>query len=427
MSVLIIEAGPAHTPQAGTHLRNTLPDDDFNRRAMKLLVPHAGSSDPIPGLPGTRGIHALGGMMIGWSHAVPRPQLPAEWDETLPERELTRHLADAEALLWASADLNGEGSRRQQWLESTIESSLGLSPKRVPVAARRTANGQLEYAGADALLAGGPEDGELTILTGYVAQRIEHHGGRGVSVTARGSGGDEITASGATIVVGAGAVGTPQLLFASGLRHPALGRYMTDHLNLVSTVTLNKDLPEAIDGDAPVNLYLPVTEQRPFHTSIIDLPSVAHTGMTFGDDSSRITNIGTFLGLEPAESNGLRFSETELDGFGLPAVTAHKELSQADHERVAQALADQYTLASTIGQPWEGMASFLRPIGSALHLMGTNRIGLDENTSVASPEGLVRGTENIYVVGNGALGSRNSCNPTLTTVALALHAAESIG
>ena len=87
---------------------------------------------------------------------------------------------------------------------------------------------------------------------------------------------------------------------------------------------------------------------------------------------------------------------------------------------------DHYALARAIGEPTEGTTSFLRPFGSALHLMGTHRMGADERTSVLDASGLVRGTSNVYAVGNGVLPSRNSVNPTLTTVALALHTAERI-
>ena len=46
--------------------------------------------------------------------------------------------------------------------------------------------------------------------------------------------------------------------------------------------------------------------------------------------------------------------------------------------------------------------------------------------AVLDETGLVRGTTNVYAVGNGAIPSRNSVNPTLTTVALALHTADRI-
>jgi choline dehydrogenase-like flavoprotein len=234
-----------------------------------------------------------------------------------------------------------------------------------------------------------------------------------------------VTFNAGAIIVGAGAIGTPQLLHASGLHHPALGRYLTDHLNLVTRIYLDDEAPvDDLGQEWPINIYLPVSSGRPFHTAVLDIPSVAHAGVLANSAPGRTTDIGTFIGTEPREENRLVFDNTATDGFGLPAVRADVRLTELDHKNSEQAFTDQYTIARTLGQPWHGMSPQLRPFGSSLHLMGTHRIGTDEQSSVADQYGLLRGSENIYVVGNGVLGSRNSCNPTLTTVALALRTAE---
>lgn len=426
LSVVMIEAGEAASVQPGIHLRNLMPDADFNRRAMGLLVPHARGDKPVDGLPGTRGIHAVGGMMIAWSHAVPRPQVPAEWDGPLSPSVLSDYLGRAEKVLWATDSLYGDGGRRQQWVQERIRARADIEARRVPVAARRDSLGHVEYAGAAALFDPEGTTGRMTVITDAVVRRINHRNGVAASVVAVRKGGGEFTVMGDVIVVGAGAVGTPQLLFASGLRHPALGRYATDHVNVVSSVPLVPEAPiESVD-EPPMNLYVPVTDERPFHTAILDLPSVAHTGIAMGDDSLSVTNLGSFIGTEPVHDNGLDFDETELDEFGMPVVHAHIELTENDHSRIALVYSDHYGIARAIGDPRVGMTSFLRPFGSALHLMGTHRIGADEDSSVLDETGLVRGTTNVYAVGNGAIPSRNSVNPTLTTVALALHTADRI-
>jgi len=424
LSVIMIEAGAAVTPQPGIHMRNVMTDPEFNRKAMEFLLPHAGGDIPVAGLPGTRGIHAVGGMMIAWSHAVPRPQFPAEWDGPVPEATLSRYLDEAERLLWATDELYGDGGSRQKWVAARLAEQDGLQSRVVPIAARRDSLGGVEYAGAAALFDPEGATGELTIITGAVARRIVHRDGLAIGVLAVDAKVGEFTVSGASIVVGAGAVGTPQLLFASGLRHPALGRYSTDHVNVVSTVPLLADAPSESQDEPAMNLYLPVTDERPFHTAVLDLPSVAHTGIAMGDDALTVTNLGTFVGTEPVHSNGLDFHETEIDRFGMPAVTAHFRLTEADHARVAQVYSDHYRIARAIGEPTTGTTSYLRPFGSALHLMGTHRMGADEATSVLDAAGKVRGTSNVFAVGNGVLPSRNSVNPTLTTVALALNTAD---
>src|SRR5699024_6200254 len=212
--------------------------------------------------PGTRGIHAVGGMMIAWSHAVPRPQIALEWDGPLSAQTLSHYLDDAERALWSTDVLDGDGGARQQWVQDRLAQHAGVATQRVPLAARRNGSGRVEYAGAAALFDPGAVTGELTIVTGAVAQRVVHRAGRATSVVVRAQAGGELTFSGAVVVIGAGAVGTPQLLFASGLRHPALGRYATDHVNIVSTIPLLSEAPAGSADEPTMNLYLPVTEQR---------------------------------------------------------------------------------------------------------------------------------------------------------------------
>lgn len=425
--VIMVEAGRALTGRMGQHLRNTQDDDAFNQQAFGLLTPHAGGSRPVQGLPGARGIHAVGGMLTAWSHQVPRPSA-AEVDGPIPPDKLSSYLARAEKLFWANDSLDGDGSGRQQWIQQRLKQELALDTRRVVVAARRTDDGKTEYAGADALLGTDDDPGTLTILTGHVARRIEHIDGRGVAVVATSTGGESVTISAGRIVVGGGALGTPQLLHASGLRHPALGRYLTDHLNVVSTVWLKPEALTEIPAatDAPIAVFAPVTEERPFHTAILDLPSIAHQGFLEGAEETLVTSIGIFVGTEPEWENRLVFDDHQVDEMGLPRVRAEVELTKADHDRAQQAVLEHYRIGNAIGEPWRSMNVALRPLGASLHLMGTHRIGKDDRTSVADTFGRLHGSENIYVVGNGSIPTRNSCNPTLTTVALALRTADAI-
>ncbi|MGC0239397.1 GMC oxidoreductase [Arthrobacter sp. SD76] len=202
---------------------------------------------------------------------------------------------------------------------------------------------------------------------------------------------------------------------------------MTDHLNVISRVYLDDAAPDPNeDGTAPTSLFLPVTEGRPFHTALLDIPSVHHAGVLAGAPRGRTTDIGTFIGTEPDADNHLVFHTEHIDPNGLPHVSAQIRFTETDHSRIATALGFQYQLARSIGSPWLGMNPLFRPAGSSLHVMGTHRMGSDEETSVTNTHGRVHGTENIYLAGNGSIPTRNSCNPTLTTVALALRTADFI-
>jgi choline dehydrogenase-like flavoprotein len=67
------------------------------------------------------------------------------------------------------------------------------------------------------------------------------------------------------------------------------------------------------------------------------------------------------------------------------------------------------------------------PPGSSLHYMGTVRMGpADDGTSVCDTYSNVWGVPGLLVAGNGLIPTANSCNPTLTSVALAVRGADAL-
>jgi choline dehydrogenase-like flavoprotein len=66
----------------------------------------------------------------------------------------------------------------------------------------------------------------------------------------------------------------------------------------------------------------------------------------------------------------------------------------------------------------------LMPAGSSLHYMGTFRLGAtDDGTSVCDTFSRVWGVPGLLLAGNGLIPTANSCNPTLTSVGLAVRGA----
>ena len=84
--------------------------------------------------------------------------------------------------------------------------------------------------------------------------------------------------------------------------------------------------------------------------------------------------------------------------------------------------------ASFIGTPIPEAATFVQylPGGNALHLHGCNRIGTSVTDSVADSNCKAWGVNNLYLGGNGVIPKGIGCNPTLTSVALALRASMDI-
>jgi choline dehydrogenase-like flavoprotein len=120
----------------------------------------------------------------------------------------------------------------------------------------------------------------------------------------------------------------------------------------------------------------------------------------------------------------VEFSESETDYFGMPKMTIHFGLSELDRERLAGAAREQLKTAGALGTPGEQR---FQPAGSSLHYLGTVRMGEhDDGTSVCDSYSRVWGFQNLFVSGNGVIPTGLSCNPTLTSVALAVRASERV-
>lgn len=120
------------------------------------------------------------------------------------------------------------------------------------------------------------------------------------------------------------------------------------------------------------------------------------------------------------------FDDDHLDGYGMPAPRIHYRLTDLDHEVVERARQEIVRLAEAIGDP-VGDRPFTLPLGSSLHYQGSTRMGVtDDGTSVCDPDSQVWGVPGLFVAGNGVIPTATACNPTVTSVALAVRGARAI-
>jgi choline dehydrogenase-like flavoprotein len=95
-----------------------------------------------------------------------------------------------------------------------------------------------------------------------------------------------------------------------------------------------------------------------------------------------------------------------------------RDAATIERARAAQRRAGE-ALGGLIGEP------MLLPAGSSLHYQGTVRMGDDGGAaSVCDPHSRVWGVKNLYLGGNGVIPTATACNPTLTSVALAVLASD---
>src|SRR5262249_18274584 len=120
------------------------------------------------------------------------------------------------------------------------------------------------------------------------------------------------------------------------------------------------------------------------------------------------------------------FAVDEVDEHGMPKPSIHYTLTGRDHTALAAAREQILLAARALGEFIGDEPLVLAP-GASLHYQGTTRMGpADDGTSVCGPTSEVWGVAGLYVAGNNVIPTPIACNPTLTSVALAVGGARDI-
>ncbi|KQZ85846.1 choline dehydrogenase [Microbacterium sp. Root166] len=450
-------------PQAGAHRESlgipagAVVEGMFTARQGTHLLDFGGDgSAHAPTFPAVAAATNVGGQGAHWTCAIPRPAFServafipdAEWDELIGTAESLLHAQSA-----AFAD-SAIGGAIRSLLEAEFGAELpsGYGVGTLPVAGDPQPDGSMRWAGADVVLGplidpAHPLSRRFTLRDLSFVRRIVRDGDRATGVVV-----DDLRTRTETpvdadiVVVAADAFRSPQLLWASGIRPAALGRYLTEHHVVISTVALDGDrmgdlvsddqLDEELarraqhaadpvaavnripfsEPDHPFSLQVMYAEKPPFPLD----PSHPHAGSRWG-----YVNMGYGVRKHPRVDDGVTFSDAELDYRGLPNMTIEYALTPAEEDEIAQATERLRRAGSALGtfvaEPR------LLPNGSSLHYMGTMRMGdVDDGTSVADPYSRVWGIENLVVGGNALIPTANTMNPTLMSVAIAVRGAREI-
>jgi hypothetical protein len=425
-------AGPATLftlARPGTHLVNpdaaTVPDVDMPAAAMSSNV---------------------GGMGVHWTGACPFPA-PTERPAFIPPSELDAALDRAKQLLCVTQHAYPESAQSKMILERLGEVfddrlAEGRKVQPMPLAVRVMPDGRLCWTGPDMVLGPLAEPGRYNserfeLRPDTICRQLFTEEGRvtGALLQHRPSGREEAVAA-RVIVVAADTLRTPQLLWASGIRPQALGHYLNEHQVVMSGVELPPDFAGAA-GDStrlPVRLsqhdpyigvfWVPFSSPRhPYHGQVmyLDVTPVTEDGSAL-QEPKYVVGMGWSGPKESRYQDCVDFSDRETDYFGMPKMTIHFGLSERDREVIEGAKREQRKAASALGTPGEQRVV---PPGSSLHYLGTVRMGAeDDGQSVCDSYSRMWGFQNLFVGGNGVIPTELSCNPTLTSVALAVRAAE---
>lgn len=461
LSVAMFEVGPLLTDPPGGHVKNIAddaarvkaqrlsegpdtanrrPEDRRLRRAGTFLLDDGYAHDGEDGIPSIAMSSNVGGMGAHWTAACPRPGGSERIDFV---DDLDGLLAEADRLLGVSTDAFDDApfaavvrKRLAQTFDERRGPSRGVQP--MPLAVRTDAEGRVFWSGSDVVF------GDVTranpnfaLWPDALVTRILVDGSRTQGLVARDMRDGSTHEVGAReVVVAADSLRTPQLLWASNIRPDALGRYLNDQPQVVFAARLDGAARAATDtGDGVAGgivrhsgvSWVPFTDEEPFHGQVMQLDA---SPVKLADEDEvipgSIVGLGWFCAKELQASDRVEFDENRTDAYGMPAMRIHYTLTDRDREFIARAGDLVRQAAAAVGQALDDEPIVL-PSGASLHYQGTVRMGeTDDGTSVCDQRSRVWGIAGLRVAGNGVIPTSTACNPTLTSVALAVAGARDI-
>jgi choline dehydrogenase-like flavoprotein len=240
------------------------------------------------------------------------------------------------------------------------------------------------------------------------------------------------------VVLAAGALGSPQLLLASGLHRAnpgghVVGRYLMRHYNQI-VFGIFPQPPNPGGGFhkqlAIHDLYFGDPGLRyprgklggmqqlaspPAGLVRAQLPPVI--GALCARWVDHLTGLLTIAEDQPQYENRILLDE-RTHPEALPGIRIAHRYSERDRA-ASRALVDRASAVLRRAGAW---ALYRHPIDTFSHAVGTIRMGSDPRTSALDAECRFRGLQNLYVVDGSALPTAAAVNPSLTIAANALRA-----
>jgi hypothetical protein len=471
--ILMADLGPQLTERPGTNVRNIAERSAREQAQLRSQGPtkfpysitnldaRTSGSDPCAdisslarpgthligedaaqsGMPAAAASSNVGGMGAHWTCACPRPG-DGEAIDALPAEEIDRLYKLAESLLGVTAtafEPTVGGASIEAKLTSLFDSRLGgRKVQAMPLACSIDADNRLVWAGADTIL--GPladvDNSAIELWSETLCRRLLLDGDRVTGAEIEHLPSHTKTCVLAKfVVVAADALRTPQLLFASGIRPKALGHYLNDQPQVVSVVRIAS--PETrtaseIDGvyPAPFDVFwVPYSSPgHPFHGQVMHTGSspIRLAATEDNEAAASFLTLGWFCAKDVRFEDHIEFSLNSRDYLGMPALSIHYGLSEIDERNIAHSVDAVCEAVARLGEAVEGYDPRMIPAGSSLHYQGSTRMGEGPEDSVCDSFSRVWSIHNLYLGGNGVIPTATACNPTLTSCALAIRAAEQI-
>jgi choline dehydrogenase-like flavoprotein len=322
---------------------------------------------------------------------------------------------------------------------------LGLTPSRIPLAisyaAKESRNGCIKCGSCDGYACAADAKNDLastilpallrqgmTLRTNTVAVRLARRGSRvsAVECVNRVTGQRERLTSD-RVILGAGTLATPHLLLASHLAavNPAagaVGRYLTRHRNTVVFGVYARQPNPRHEFDKQVAIFDfyasagCIQQLTPPHGLVRAYsPPVLRTPAAMV--LSHASGLLVIAEDQPNAANGVAVEWSTTDRYGLPRLRIRHQYSARDEHAAAELIFHAKRVLREAGARF----TFVRPIETFSHALGTVRMGIDPRTAPLDEHGQFRGLDNVYVVDGSALPRSAGVNPSLTIAANALR------
>ena len=412
-----------------------------------------------------------GGTVINYTTSFATPEaVRDEWarEHGLPHftsAEFTRSLDAVARRLGVNTD-HAAPSGRDRVLIRGLERlgwHHGLLPRNVRGCTQDDACGYCGYG----CRAGAKQSTLVTYLPDAVAagaritvdcdvRRVIITGGRATGVEARVSG-HALTVRAGAVVVACGSIHSPALLLRSGVRLPALGRFLALH----PATAVFGEMDEAVrpwtgtvqahysDQFADLDRgYGFKFETAPVHPSLLALAAPWESATQYADRMGRLARTA-LCGILLRDRFGGR---VRVDREGCPVVDYRVSRYDAGHLRRALAAAAELLEAAGAREIWPPLArwisykpgaprareDWLARVDAAgwganqlllvtFHQMASCRMGASARSSVVDPEHGVWGVGGLYVADASVFPTSSGVNPMLTIMAIAHRAAYIIG
>ncbi len=286
---------------------------------------------------------------------------------------------------------------------------------------------------------------QLFTETRVVRVRVEN--GRAVGVVARTAGGATLTVRAKRTVLACGALMTPVLLLENGLANASgmVGRNLSVHpaapvLALFEQpIEMQRKIPQSWAVEQLADEGLMIEESgNPPEVAAVALPIVGPRLVEVMDAHEKLAAFGTMIedrsrgrvragrGGRASISYSMSDEDAALLAKGTAAVTELFLASGAT--TVFPALRGVREITDEAGL--RGLrAHGVRPGDfalSAVHPLGTARMGVDPRTSVIKPDHETHDVRGLFVIDGAAVPTALGVNPQITIMALATRAAEGI-